>query len=431
MEFDFWSIVLSKTWFSTWESVITVVLSLGVGGGLAILEYFLRIKRSKIFTGLMVLPIFLPGIVVATGFIVVWGNAGLINDLLKVLGVEQVKFLYSAGAIIAGNCFYNIPLAYLALSSKLANMHYYLEDQAKVMGASNIKTLLKITWPRIKNVVIGVGIIIFLYSFLSFALPLVLGGIKYQTLEVYIYSLITQQLDLKAALILAGLQFVGLLALILLLSGYLTNQSEKYFNISKDNNFKNSIFIFTVRILVLIFILLPIGGVLFKGLGDIINLNSTTYWMGLFNSFWLALCSGAISLGLVFILMNTKKDLGKWSLVFLAISPIALGAGLLYLFGDSVLGMLLAYIFLSFPINYFLVSSFWKSRPAFFIESIKLLGADWKDEIKIISSYLSTTILKALAISIVFVMGDIAIVSVLAPYKFKTAMSLSYSYLGA
>ena len=66
--------IFSRIWFSCWESIITVLLSLGVGGGLALIEYFFKLKKSKLFTGFMVLPVFLPGIVVATGFIVIWGS---------------------------------------------------------------------------------------------------------------------------------------------------------------------------------------------------------------------------------------------------------------------------------------------------------------------------------------------------------------------
>ena len=310
-------------------------------------------------------------------------------------------------------------------------MHNFLEDQARVLGASNSLALLKVTWPRIKQITIGVSIIIFLYSFLSFALPLVLGGIKYQTLEVYIYTLITQQLNFKAALILASLQFGGLLILILLLAKFLKAQSEKYFHIHNDKNIKKSVLIYFSRGLILLFILLPIGGVFYKGLGDILYLNETIFWISLARSVGLAIMASTISLIITFVLLGLKKDLGKWSLLFLAISPIALSACLLYFLDKSVVGMLIAYIFLSFPVNYFLVSSFWKSRPSFFLETTKLLGADLLNRIKIIISYLLPTILKALAISIVFVMGDIAIVSVLAPYKFTTAMSLSYSFLGA
>ena len=423
--------IWSKIWFSLWESLATVGLSLLIGGGLAFLEHFLKVKQSKVFSGLMALPVFLPGIIVATGFIAVWGNGGWVNELLIYINIGPIKFLYSAGAIIAANCFYNIPLTYLAVSIRLMSLNPYLEESGKIMGVSNWKNFLTITWPRVRGSVIGVGLVIFLYSFLSFALPLILGGIQYQTLEVYIYTLATQQLNIGAALGLALFQFVFLLLIILIFIKYIKLIYEKKVHSRKSGFSRNMILIWILRILLIIFILLPLTAMLVKGniFNNFSSLIMAGFFPALFRSLLVAIISVSISLiiGLLFVL---RKKQSGWLIVLLAISPVMLGVGFLFLWGKSYIAMGIAYIIILIPLIYYFLITLWNARPTNFTESIKIMGAAPKQQIMAYLTFLTPAIKRALALGMVLVMGDIAIASMLAPFLKPTGMSLSYQLLG-
>lgn len=422
--------VASKLWFSVWESLLTALLCLGIGGGLALLEQQLKIKSSKYFNALMAVPVFLPSLIVATGFIIIWGNAGVVNDVLGL----KIKFLYSPMAIIAAHCFYNIPLAYLAISMRLASTHNYLEEAAQVCGANKWQQFRNITWARIKNMTMGIGIVIFLYSFLSFAIPLVLGGVRYQTLEVYIYNLVTQQLNFSQAIWLALLQFFILFILILVFIKYLKNiQEKKIRDIQVEKNNKNNIIIWLLRFIIILFIGSPIMGLLIKGFAafdfyKLIELGFVAAWL---RSFFLASTAIVVVLIISLLILFKRPKFGRYFLFWLAVSPIMVGILLLLIFGKSLFIMPLAYVFLLLPLAYYLLASAWEARPSFFNDVLKILGANPWQRIKTSLHYLLPALIKVMALGYALVLGDIAIASLLAPYREPTAMSLSYGLLGA
>ncbi|MFA6027359.1 MAG: ABC transporter permease subunit [Patescibacteria group bacterium] len=427
-----WQAVLDKTWFSFWQSLLTVYISLLLGGGLAVLEYFLKSRPSKIFLFLCSLPIFLPGLVVATGFMAIWGNAGYVNELLSLFDISPIKFLYSPFGIIAGHCFYNIPLAYLALATRLTLADRKQEEAGQIAGGSSWQVFFLITWPRLKNTAIGIGLLIFLYCFTSFNLPLILGGIKYQTLEVYIYSLAVEQYNFFASVALGIFQFIFLLIIVFIFLKFLRTVSEKNVqsNAPYQVSFQWSLFI--LRFLLAVFLVAPLLALLAKGVNmDIIRIWRTDFTMALLRTYSLIFISIFISLFFNGFILYKIKNAGKWLVLFLAISPAVVGIALLLIFGKSLLVLVAAYTVLMLPLSYFLLSSLWQSRPKYFLETLAILGANKTQKAMVIAGYLRPAILKVIALSFAFTLGDVALSSLLTPFLQPTAMSYSYQLLGS
>jgi len=423
-------ILINKFWFSLWQSCLVVIISLLAGGGLAWLENKFKIQANKFFSSLMTLPIFLPGLIIATGFIMLYGNNGLLNNFLVLLHLPTLQILYRPAAIIMAHCYYNIPLAYLALQARLASVHPYLEEAGTVAGGSVWQVFLNITWPRIKNTVIGAALLIFLYCFLSFSVPLILGGMKYQTLEVYIYSLITQQLNFSGALFIALLQSLFLIILVIFLYKYLKNIHEPHIQIIAHK--KNKITITFIRLILAAYILAPLLLIIFKGMiyGNFIKLIRLGYFIAAARSLGLTVISLIIAFIIIILILN-KQNIGKFFIVLLTLSPVTGGLIFLILFGKSFMAILLAYLILILPLSYYLIHAAWEARPKFFIETVYLLGATPWQHTQAQIKYLLPTIFKAAALSSALILGDIATISLLGPYLQPTAMSLSYSLMGS
>lgn len=422
--------LINKFWFSLWQSCLCVIISLLIGGGLAWLENKLKIKSSRIFNGLMALPIFLPGVIVATGFIIIYGNNGLINQILVILHLPTLSILYHPGAIILAHAYYNIPLAYLALQARFYSLHPYLEEAGAVAGASAWQIFWRLSWPRLKNTVIGVSLLIFLYCFLSFSLPLILGGIKYQTIEVYIYSLITQQLNWPAALTMALLQSIFLIAVIIIFFKYLKNIHEPHLQILKFQ--KKSITIFIIWAILMLFIITPLLAIIIKGFSysNFIKLMDQGFLPALARSIIITVICSAVSLSIIIFVLHKNNNTRQQLIFLLTLSPVTLGLLFLLILGKSYLAMLLAYLILILPLSYYLIHTAWEARPKFFLETINILGASHWQTIKAQLRYLTPTILKAAALSSALILGDITIANLLTPYLKPTAMSLSYSLMG-
>lgn len=427
-----YSIILSRLWFSAWESGLTVLLSVTLGGGLAWLEHAWRVRPSRWFTGLMILPVFLPSAVVALGFIAVWGNAGYVNDLMTRFGSDEpIRFLYSPAAIIAAHCFYNIPLAYLAVRLRLTTHHYHLEEAARVAGASAGHVWRTVTWPRVRQSVYGVSVLIFLYSFMSFAIPLILGGIRYQTMEVYIYTLVTQQFDFSKALMVAGIQFAVLIVAVYVVWHNRPNIPEQKIADSHyaAGSTTATIFIKGLRLMFSLYVMLPIGAVLVRGSQFTLfrQLLAGQFATTVLFTLLLATVATAISLGISWRLMTwLSARATRLPFLILVVSPITLGLLLRLALGQHVLSLLLAYCIMLIPVMYYLLKTQWQTRPLYLIDTLRVLGANARQRLRATLRWMAPALGRGLAFGYAFVLGDIAMAAVLAPVRYPTAMQYSY-----
>ena len=91
-----------------------------------------------------------------------------------------------------------------------------LEEASAVLGAGRLTTWRRVILPLLVPTIGYLGVLVFLYAFLSFTVVLVLGGYLYQTFEVLIYIEYNNKLRFTHASMLAGVQMVlltGILAL--------------------------------------------------------------------------------------------------------------------------------------------------------------------------------------------------------------------------
>ncbi len=377
----------------------------------------------------MMLPIFLPAIIVGLGFVAVYGNAGYINTLLQWLHLQPIQFLYSPAAIIASHCWYNIPLAYIAIRLRLHNVGYGIIDNAKVCGASSWNILRTITWPRIKRTVAGVSSIIMLYAAMSFALPLVLGGSKYQTIEVTIYRTLTQQYDIATATTLAIMQFI-VLALILLSALWFSRKSsviEQRSSVLAKHT--PAWWLRIVRILFAAFILAPIIAIALKSLplSNYSELFITSFPATLGRTLLIALIASVTGVTLsTTLVLSTRSNWKWWPIAILALSPVTLGLAWRLWLDQSLPITVIAYCALIMPIAITLIATQWNAQPKHILETLTVLGANRWQQYKTSLTLLRSSIIQATALIWIFVLGDIAIASILTPSQQPLAMQFSY-----
>lgn len=436
LEYTIPSALLSRVWFTIWQSILTVIVSVFIGGGIALAEHMFSTQPRRWFIAVMTLPVFMPSVIVAVGFVAVWGNAGYVNDLLEWVGIHRISFLYSGAAVVASHAFYNIPLAYIAIRLRLLTAEGHLEDSAKLLGASLWKRLLSITLPRLQSTIIGISLVIFLYAFMSFALPLILGGIQYQTIEVYIYSLITQQYNFSTAATVSILQFVILAGVVVVGSRWIKEVPETRITLPKtaSPSQSRSRFIVTMLQLVLtVYIILPILAVGIRGLSSegwwlLYQSNFLAAWM---RTVGLAVTTAIMTLGIGIGMIVSESRWQKGVLYILAISPITLGFAWRLLFGQVFWLLPIAYATLLLPLTVYSLRTVWTSRPADFIGTIAVLGGTRLDQLVSSIRWLLPACVQLMALVMTFVFGDIAVASILAPYDHPTAMLIAYDLVGS
>nr|AGS52686.1 ABC transporter transmembrane protein [uncultured bacterium contig00064] len=162
--------LLHITIFTLKQAFFSVILSLVIGLPGA---WFLGTSRSR-FTSLLrtltAVPFAMPSILVVLGFVLFYGNSGWISH------IYPLKVLYKPEAIILAHGFFNFPLVVRLAGDGLARARKAYAPAAASMGASPFVTALTVLLPLGLPAIMSACLLVFLYSFTSFAVVLVLGG---------------------------------------------------------------------------------------------------------------------------------------------------------------------------------------------------------------------------------------------------------------
>ncbi len=209
--------------FTVEQAAASTLLSLAIGlpGAYLLTRYTFPGRRA--IRSLTVVPFVLPAITVALGFILFFGNNGHLNRFLMSafhLGTPPLRLLYSLSGIVLAHAFYNAPIVTRIVNAAWEGLDPAIDEAAITLGAGKLRRFFGITLPRLAPALLSSAALVFIFTFLSFPIVLSLGGARYATIEVGIYTLTRTLLDyrLGSALILVetvlslGLAYLYLLA---------------------------------------------------------------------------------------------------------------------------------------------------------------------------------------------------------------------------
>jgi len=198
------------------STLLSVTLAIPVARALA---------RQRGFPGriwivrLSMVPLGLPALVAALGVIEIWGRQGVVNDLLRLAGLQNPVSVYGLTGILIAHVFFNLPLAARFLLAALDRIpaEYWLTSANLGMGSGAVFRLIE--WPVIRRVLPGIAGLVFMLCVTSFTIVLTLGGgPAATTIEVAIYQALRFDFDPERAVLLAFLQIVVTAALLWLIS---------------------------------------------------------------------------------------------------------------------------------------------------------------------------------------------------------------------
>jgi thiamine transport system permease protein len=175
------------------STALTGVLGLPVAWVLARFDF---VGRSWVLR-LLMLPFVVPTLVAALGILALWGPDGWFSAPLG-LALEDTPWL-----LILGNLFFNLCLVVRAGVDALAQVSASRLAAARTLGATPWRAFWRVEWPAIRLAVASALCLVFLYCFSGMGLALVLGGQRWATAEVEIYTLVAHELRLAEASALA------------------------------------------------------------------------------------------------------------------------------------------------------------------------------------------------------------------------------------
>ncbi len=193
-------------WFTVWQAAVSTVLTVVVALPGAALLARARPRSRRWLRALVTVPFVLPTVVVAGAFEALFTEAGLDHG--------AVRLRHTVWAILLAHVFFNYAVVVRTVGAFWAGLDRSLEDQARVLGAGRGRTFLEVTAPRLRPAIAAASAIVFLFSFTSFGVILILGGPRRATIETEILRQAVTRGDLTTAAALAIVQLVAVLAIV-------------------------------------------------------------------------------------------------------------------------------------------------------------------------------------------------------------------------
>ncbi len=184
-----------NVFFTTaWVAALCTVLALVLGFPVA---YFLAKTQSRyksLFIILLVFPLMVGNVVRAAGWMVVLGNAGVVNAILIGLGFtdQPVKLLYTPTAVVIGTTAVVMPYLILTLQSVLEGIDFTVEEAAQNLGANFFTTFRRVLLPIAAPGVAAGTMLVFILSMNAYATPVLLGGTGLTMMAPALYDQITR-----------------------------------------------------------------------------------------------------------------------------------------------------------------------------------------------------------------------------------------------
>lgn len=143
--------------------------------------YFLaktQTKHKSLLIILLVFPLMVGNVVRAAGWMVVLGNAGVINAILVWSGVveQPIKLLYTPLAVVIGTTAVVLPYMILTLQSVLEGIDFTVEEAAQNLGANFVTTFFRVVLPIAAPGVAAGTVLVFILCMNAYATPVLLGG---------------------------------------------------------------------------------------------------------------------------------------------------------------------------------------------------------------------------------------------------------------
>lgn len=205
------SVFLKILWFTIWQAVLSTALTLLVGLPAAYLFARYEFRGKNLLRSLTTIPFVMPTVVVAAAFRALFAANGPINLVLgSVLKLDRapIRIEQTLAIILLAHIFYNVSIVIRLVGGFWSNLDHRVVEAAQVLGASPRQAFQEVTLPLLRPSLVSAAILIFLFTFTSFGVILILGGPTFSTLETEIYRQYVTFLNPDVAAILSLLQIL-------------------------------------------------------------------------------------------------------------------------------------------------------------------------------------------------------------------------------
>jgi iron(III) transport system permease protein len=176
-------------------SLAATVMALVLGFLMAWIITRTNVPGRRLFEQMMVVPYYLTPLLGALAWSLLGTpESGFLNQVYRALGgAEYLIDINSAAGIAWVMALFEGSVAFVMIGAVMKSMDPALEEASQVMGASRLRTMLRVTLPLVLPGVLGAAVFVFAEMLGSFAVALVLGlPNRYYVVTTAIYQLVQQ-----------------------------------------------------------------------------------------------------------------------------------------------------------------------------------------------------------------------------------------------
>jgi len=178
---------------------------LGTFIGLALTRYNFRGRGA--INGLIFLPMATPEIVMGASLLTLFVNSGLQGGMLNGIVPKGVLFPLGFTTILIAHVMFNISYVVVTVKARIAGFDRRLEEAAMDLGADELTTFWKVTFPLIFPGVLAAGLLAFSLSIDDFIITSFVSGTT-NTFPIWAYSIIKNALPVQINVV-GSMVFLG------------------------------------------------------------------------------------------------------------------------------------------------------------------------------------------------------------------------------
>lgn len=187
----FWPSLLGSTVLTVAASTLSLVVGVAVALHLARMEE----RRRTLLAFVIALPLTFSGLIVAYGFILTYGRAGLVTQLLALLGADSAvlgKALFTPVGLAFASSYYLIPRVVMGVLPVFVNFDRAQLEVAQSLGATPAQAFRQIMLPQLAAPIASSLCLIAAVVFGAYGTALALVGTRLEILPLQLYSLISE-----------------------------------------------------------------------------------------------------------------------------------------------------------------------------------------------------------------------------------------------
>ncbi len=414
---------------------LALVLGLPVAWVLARYEFA---GRSLVLR-LLMLPFVVPTLVAALGVLALWGPRGLLSGWLG-FNLQGTPWL-----LLYGNLFFNLCVVVRAGVDALGQVSASRVAAARTLGATPWRAFWRVEWPAIAPWLASALCLVFLYCFSGFGLALILGGQRFATVEVEIYTLVAHELKIAEAGALALCMMLlngGIAWLYALVEKRLATPSRAdAIALRRPLTLRQRSAVVAALLVLLVFCAAPLLAIVLRivlagpAVLAVLFEEETRLALGNTLRFSLSALALATVLGLTHA-VAARHSVGLRASAFLpfVVSPVTVAFGLLLLYPQwtaSLSLLLAAYALLAYPFVAKSVGSALDSLPAHLEQAARSLGASsWRCFWRVTLPLVAPALRRGMAFAAATSLGEFAVTLFLSRPEWMTLTTLIYQRLG-